>query len=61
VVLLAALAREESRGGHARTDFQERDDQRFLKHTLVTRATGTPRIAYKPVRITRWQPVARKY
>lgn len=61
VVLAAALAREESRGGHSRRDFPERDDRQFLKHTLVTKTNGKPTIAYKPVAITRWKPVARQY
>jgi succinate dehydrogenase / fumarate reductase flavoprotein subunit len=60
-VMMAALAREESRGGHARTDFKVRDDARFLKHTLVRKENGTPRLDYKPVTITRWKPVERKY
>jgi succinate dehydrogenase / fumarate reductase flavoprotein subunit len=61
VVLMAALAREESRGGHARTDFKTRDDERFLKHTLVTRQNGRPELSYKAVTITHWKPVERKY
>jgi succinate dehydrogenase / fumarate reductase flavoprotein subunit len=61
VVLAAALAREESRGGHSRRDFPERDDDGFLKHTLVARGDGGPAIDYKPVAITRWKPVARQY
>lgn len=62
VVILGALMREESRGSHARRDFPKRDDERFLKHTLVYRnEDGTPRVEYIPVNITYWKPVERKY
>ena len=61
VVLAGALAREESRGGHARTDFPKRDDERFLKHTLAVKTEAGPKLSYKPARITRWKPVARQY
>jgi succinate dehydrogenase / fumarate reductase flavoprotein subunit len=61
VVFTAALAREESRGGHSRTDFKTRDDDKFLKHTLATRDNGRIKLSYKPVRITHWKPVERKY
>jgi fumarate reductase flavoprotein subunit len=58
----AALAREESRGAHSRRDFTERDDQRFLAHSLAHYQPGQPpRLDYRPVRITRWQPQARTY
>jgi succinate dehydrogenase / fumarate reductase flavoprotein subunit len=61
VLLFAALARQESRGGHARTDFAQRDDQKFLGHSMVHYTSGKPRLDYKPVTITNWKPVERKY
>jgi succinate dehydrogenase / fumarate reductase flavoprotein subunit len=61
VLLFAGLAREESRGGHARTDFPKRDDEKFLAHSMVYYTGGTPRLEYKPVTITNWKPVERKY
>jgi succinate dehydrogenase / fumarate reductase flavoprotein subunit len=61
VLLFAGLAREESRGGHARTDFCKRDDEKFLGHSLVYESGGRPRLEYKPVTITNWKPVERKY
>ena len=67
VVVVGALAREESRGGHFREDFPLRDDVRFLKHTMAYRhpaATGDGtevRLDSKPVTVTRYQPMERKY
>jgi succinate dehydrogenase / fumarate reductase, flavoprotein subunit len=61
VLLAAGLAREESRGAHARTDFSKRDDERFLTHSMIYYTGGTPRLEYKPVTITNWKPVERKY
>ena len=58
----SALLREESRGSHAREDFETRDDERFLQHSMAYQTPeGPPRIEYLPVTITRWQPEERKY
>ena len=57
----AALAREESRGGHARDDFMERDDGQWLKHSLAYLKDRGIDLDYKPVVITRYQPMERVY
>ncbi|RLI09543.1 succinate dehydrogenase/fumarate reductase flavoprotein subunit [Candidatus Bathyarchaeota archaeon] len=61
VIIVSALARTESRGAHYRLDYPERDDERWLKHTLAYWTPEGPRLAYEPVVITRWKPVVRKY
>jgi NADH-dependent fumarate reductase subunit A len=60
-VAFCALHRRESRGGHYREDYPERDDENFLKHTLVKQEDGRLTIEYIPVRITKYQPAERKY
>lgn len=57
----AALARTESRGGHARDDYPSRDDGNWLKHSLAWMDEDQVRLAYKPVVITKYQPKERVY
>ncbi len=61
VVLVGAINRKESRGGHARTDYPKRDDGNFLHHTLAYYDTREPIMKTLPVTITNYQPVERKY
>jgi len=59
---VSALARTESRGGHSREDYPDRDDGQWLKHTLAwVREHGRIDLKYKPVVITRFEPKVRTY
>ena len=89
-VVVGALNRDESRGGHFREDFPDRDDKNYMRHTMAYRrplpvkatACGAPRatattrapsrtptlfddyqlvLGSKPVTMTRYQPMERKY
>ncbi|WP_431695747.1 succinate dehydrogenase flavoprotein subunit [Kocuria rhizophila] len=65
VMSVAALHREESRGGHFREDFPDRDDENFMVHSMVyedpSSATAGIRQETKPVVMTRYEPMERKY
>jgi succinate dehydrogenase / fumarate reductase flavoprotein subunit len=69
VVVFSARNRQESRGGHMRDDFPKRDDENYMKHTMAY-LSGDPhsanpadhiRLDWKPVVITRYEPMERKY
>jgi succinate dehydrogenase / fumarate reductase, flavoprotein subunit len=61
-LVVSALARTESRGGHYREDHPLREDEHWLKHTFVTKtADGETDLSYRDVTLGRYTPEERKY
>jgi succinate dehydrogenase / fumarate reductase, flavoprotein subunit len=60
-ILTSALNRQESRGAHFREDYPQRDDEKFLKHTLAYYSPSGIELVTMPVTITMFEPQERKY
>jgi succinate dehydrogenase / fumarate reductase flavoprotein subunit len=61
VILKGALLREETRGSHFRTDHNKRNDETWLKHTLMTWTEKGPEVSYRTLNVDKYKPQERKY
>ena len=61
VLAYTARERRESRGGHFREDFEERNDDKFMVHSMAYKDGENIRVDWKPVTITNYPPMERKY
>jgi len=61
VLAFTARERRESRGGHFREDFDTRDDKKFMLHSMAYKTGENIKLDWKPVVVTNYQPMERKY
>jgi succinate dehydrogenase / fumarate reductase flavoprotein subunit len=61
VLAFTARERRESRGGHFREDFETRNDEKFMVHSMAYKEGEEIRLGWKPVTVTNYQPMERKY
>ncbi len=61
VLVVTAKERRESRGGHFREDYPTRDDKKFMVHSMAYKKGSKIKIDWKPVTVTNYQPMERKY
>jgi len=61
VLAFTARERRESRGGHFREDYEERNDDKFMVHSMAYKDGDQVKVGWKPVTITNYPPMERKY